>query len=117
METKKYNSIDEYIADFPENVAIILNKIRECIQQSAPNAEETISYNMPAFKQKKILVYFAGFKKHIGFYALPSGNKAFQQEISKYKTGKGSIQFPLNEEIPYDLIKKIVAFRVIEINN
>jgi uncharacterized protein YdhG (YjbR/CyaY superfamily) len=117
METKKYTSIDEYIADFPENVAIILNKIRNCIQQSAPNAKETISYNMPAFKQKKVLVYFAAFKNHIGFYALPSGNKAFQEEISKYKIGKGSIQFPLNDEIPYKLIKKIVEFRVKEIND
>ncbi|SFB21750.1 Uncharacterized conserved protein YdhG, YjbR/CyaY-like superfamily, DUF1801 family [Flavobacterium swingsii] len=116
METKKYASIKEYIADFPENVATILNKIRECIQKSAPNAEETISYNMPAFKQKKVLVYFAAYKNHIGFYALPSGNKAFQEEISKYKTGKGSIQFPLNEDIPYELIKKIVEFRVMEIN-
>lgn len=116
METRKYSSIDEYIAHFSKNVAIILNKIRECIQQSAPNSEETISYNMPAFKQKKVLVYFAAFKNHIGFYALPSGNKAFQQEISKYKTGKGSIQFPLNEEIPYELIKKIVEFRVLEVD-
>ncbi|WP_395059595.1 iron chaperone [Flavobacterium sp.] len=117
METKKYTSIDEYIADFPENVAIILNKIRNCIQLSAPNAKETISYNMPAFKQKKVLVYFSSFKNHIGFYALPSGNKAFQEEISKYKTEKGSIQFPLNDEIPYKLIKKIVGFRVKEIDD
>lgn len=112
MEKRSYSNIDEYIADFPENVVVILNKIRNCIQQSAPNATETISYNMPAFKQKKIVVYFAAFKNHIGFYALPSGNEAFQTAISKYKTGKGSIQFPLKEEIPYDLIQKIVAFRV-----
>lgn len=115
MDAKKYNSINEYIADFPENVAVILTKIRSCIKESAPNSEETISYNMPAFKQKKVLVYFAAYKNHIGFYALPSGNEAFQKEISKYKTGKGSIQFPLNQEIPYDLIKKIVVFRVREI--
>lgn len=115
MNAKKYNSINEYITDFPENVTAILTKIRNCIKESAPNSEETISYNMPAFKQKKVLVYFAAFKNHIGFYALPSGNRAFQKEISKYKTGKGSIQFSLNEEIPYDLIKKIVAFRVREI--
>ena len=115
MDKKSYHSIDEYISDFPENIALILNKIRWCIQQSAPNAEETISYNMPAFKQKKIVVYFAAFKNHIGFYALPSGNEAFQKEILRYKTGKGSIQFPLNEDIPYDLIQKIVEFRVKEI--
>ena len=115
MDKKSYHNIDNYISDFPENVALILNKIRLCIQQSAPNAEETISYNMPAFKQKKIVVYFAAFKNHIGFYALPSGNEAFQKEILRYKTGKGSIQFPLNEDIPYDLIQKIVEFRVQEI--
>ena len=68
-----------------------------------------------SFKQKKILVYFAAYKDHIGFYALPSGNEAFQNEISKYKTGKGSIQFPLNEEMPFELIKKIVAFRIKEV--
>ena len=115
MEQKKYSNIDEYIADYPEKVAIILNKIRNQIQKSAPNSEEIISYNMPAFKQKKIVVYFAAFKNHIGFYALPSGNEAFQKELSKYKTGKGSIQFPLKKEIPYDLIQKIVEFRVLEI--
>src|SRR5688572_7745723 len=112
METKAYKNIDEYIADFPQNVAQLLKKIRNCIKETAPEAEETISYNMPAFKQKKILVYFAAYKNHIGFYALPSGNEAFQNEISKYKTGKGSIQFPLNEEMPFELIKKIVAFRI-----
>jgi uncharacterized protein YdhG (YjbR/CyaY superfamily) len=116
MNPKSYTTIDGYIADFPENVALILNKIRKCIQESAPNAEETISYNMPAFKQKKILVYFAAFKNHIGFYALPSGNEAFQKELSAYKTGKGSIQFPLKEDIPYDLIRKIVKFRIQEIS-
>ena len=70
---------------------------------------------MPAFKMKKVLVYFAAFKNHIGFYALPSGNKAYQKELSKYKTGKGSIQFPLNEKIPFELIEKIVRFRVKEL--
>ncbi len=117
MDKKSYQNIDEYIGDFPESIALILNKIRLCIQKSAPKAEETISYNMPAFKQKKIVVYFAAYKNHIGFYALPSGNEAFQKEILKYKTGKGSIQFPLNEEIPYDLIQKIVEFRVKELEN
>ena len=114
MDKKTYHSIDEYISDFPKNVSVLLNNIRKCIQKSAPDATETISFNMPAFKQKKILVYFAAFKNHIGFYALPSGNEAFQVALSKYKTGKGSIQFPLKEEIPYDLIQKIVEFRVKE---
>lgn len=116
MDKRSYATIDEYISDFPENVAIILNKIRKCVQESAPTAEETISYNMPAFKQQKILVYFAAFKNHIGFYALPSGNEAFQKELKVYKTGRGSIQFPLKKEIPYDLIRKIVKFRVQEIS-
>lgn len=116
MKKKTYKSIDEYIADFPENVAHLLENIRNCIKEAAPDAEETISYNMPAFKQKKILVYFAAYKNHIGFYALPSGNEAFQHEISKYKTGKGSIQFPLSEEIPFDLIKQMVRYRIKEVS-
>ena len=84
-------------------------------QEVAPEAQEVISYNMPAFKQGKILVYFAAFKNHIGFYALPSGNAAFREALSKYKVGKGSIQFPLNQAIPFDLIKEMVAFRLEEI--
>lgn len=114
MEKQSFKNIDEYIQAFPDDIVEILTKIRECIHQAAPQAKETISYNMPAFKQKKILAYFAAFKNHIGFYALPSGNTAFQQELSKYKTGKGSIQFPLNQEIPYDLIRRIVEFRLEE---
>jgi len=113
---KKYNSITEYINDFPEEVANKLEKIRVCIKNEAPNSEELISYNMPAFKQTKILVYFAAFKNHIGFYALPSGNEEFRNELLKYKTGKGSIQFPLNEPIPYNLISRIVEFRLKEIS-
>lgn len=115
MQTKKYNTIDQYINDFPKEVKDILQALRKIISETAPDAVETISYNMPAFKMKKVLVYFAAFKNHIGFYALPSGNEAFQKELSQYKTGKGSIQFPLNQEIPTELIKKIVAFRVKEI--
>lgn len=117
MEKKVYNNIDHYLADFPLDTAAKLNEIRKCIQQTAPHAEETISYNMPAFRQKKILVYFAGYKNHIGLYALPSGNEAFQKELSIYKTGKGSIQFPLTNEIPFDLIRKIVLFRMQELGN
>lgn len=113
--TKKYTSITEYINDFPKEIADKLEKIRVCIKDEAPNSEELISYNMPAFKQKKTLVYFAAFKSHIGFYALPSGNEEFRNKLSKYKTGKGSIQFPLNEPIPYDLIRRIVKFRLKEI--
>ena len=116
MNNLKPKSIDEYIEAFPKEIRSILQQIRETIKKAAPEADETISYNMPAFKMKKVLVYFAAFKNHIGFYALPSGNNAFQKELLKYKTGKGSIQFPLTEKIPFDLIKKIVEFRVKEIS-
>jgi uncharacterized protein YdhG (YjbR/CyaY superfamily) len=116
MNNKVYHNIDEYISDFPENVVKKLILIRNCVKNAAPEASETISYNMPAFRyNKKVLVYFAAFKNHIGFYALPSGNIAFQKELSKYKTGKGSIQFPLEKEIPLQLICDIVLFRVEEI--
>lgn len=117
MEKKTYKDIDEYIADYSPKVAEILNQIRHCIKEAAPEAQEVISYNMPAFKQGKVLVYFAAFKNHIGFYALPSGNVAFQEALSKYKVGKGSIQFPLNQPMPFELIKQMVAFRVEEVEN
>lgn len=107
-------TIDEYISSFPEDIQKILGEIRRAIQIAAPEAKEKISYAMPAFALNGNLVYFAAFKNHIGFYALPTGNKAFQKEISAYKTGKGSIQFPLNQPIPFDLITKIVEFRVEE---
>ncbi|MCW7468854.1 iron chaperone [Leptospira kanakyensis] len=112
--TKIPKSIDEYIENFPKDVQIILQKIRSTIQKEAPEAKEIISYAMPTFALNGNLVHFAAYAKHIGFYALPSGNIAFQKEISKYKFGKGSIQFPLSEPIPYVLIKKIVKFRVAE---
>lgn len=117
MSNKSYQNIDAYISEFPIEVVAILNLIRNCIQDAAPIAKETISYNMPAFKYKtKILVYFAAFKNHIGFYALPSGNTEFHEELSTYKTGKGSIQFPLDKDIPFGLISKIVKFRIKEID-
>lgn len=110
----KPNNINEYIASFPENVQKLLEQIRSIIQKAAPEATETISYAMPTFKLNGILVHFAAFQNHIGFYALPSGNEAFQKELSAYKTGKGSIQFPVNEPLPESLITKIVKFRVQE---
>ena len=110
-------TVDQYIKTFPENTQSILEQIRNAIIKNAPNAIESISYGMPAYKTfGKPLVYFAGYKNHIGFYALPSGNIAFQKELAKYKTGKGSIQFPLDQEIPYELIREIVTFRVQEVN-
>ena len=118
MNEIKYSSIDQYITEAPAEVKQILINIRNLISEKAPEAVSCIAYNMPAFKyHKKPLVYFAAFKNHIGFYALPSVNVAFQKELTKYKTGKGSIQFPLDQEIPYDLIGQIVEFRVAEMND
>jgi uncharacterized protein YdhG (YjbR/CyaY superfamily) len=116
METNKAkpNTIDEYIAMYPKEVQEILEKVRETIRKAAPEAEETIGYGMPAFKLKGNLVYFAAFKKHVGFYPAPRGIEQFKNELSAYKGAKGSVQFPLDKPIPYDLISKIVAFRVKE---
>lgn len=107
-------TIDEYIAGFPDDVQAILQKIRITIREAAPDAQETISYRMPTFTLKGNLVHFAAYKKHIGFYPIPTGIEAFQDELSVYKQGKGSVQFPLDQPIPYDLIGRIVAFRVKE---
>ncbi|MDP1844739.1 MAG: DUF1801 domain-containing protein [Sediminibacterium sp.] len=112
------NPIETYIQQFPSNVQEILNNIRKLIKDNAANAEELFSYGMPAYKlNKKPLVYFAAFKNHIGFYATPSGHAEFQVALSKYKQGKGSVQFPLDQPIPYQLIESIVKFRVKEISN
>ena len=111
-------SIDEYIARFPKPTQIALQEVRAAIRQAAPGAEETISYAMPTFKHSgTYLVYFAGYKNHIGLYPVPTGNVAFESEFSLYKTsGKGAIQFPLSEPVPVQLIKKIVAFRLQELS-
>ena len=115
MISKSPTSIDEYIADFPEEIQSLLNQVRSTIKQAAPDAEESIGYGMPAYKTYgKPLVYFAGFKNHIGFYATPTGHAEFAAELSKYKQGKGSVQFPINQPIPLELITQIVEFRVIE---
>ena len=108
------NSIDEYIAGFPPDVREILQQIRSTIRQAAPDAQETISYQMPTFRLKGNLVHFAAFKEHIGFYPTPTGTERFQKELSLYKGGKGSIRFPLDQPIPFDLIGEIVRFRVEE---
>lgn len=114
MTTDKPNTIDEYIAGFPNDVQRKLQQVRETIKKAAPDAEETIKYAMPTFTLNGNLVYFAGFKNHIGFYATPKGNEAFQKELSAYKQGKGSIQFPLDQPMPLDLITKMVKYRVEE---
>jgi uncharacterized protein YdhG (YjbR/CyaY superfamily) len=110
----QFKNMDEYIATFPGNVQAILYKLRETIRESAPEAEEAISYGMPTFKFYGNLVHFAAYKSHIGFYPTPSAIIAFKEELSSYKQAKGSIQFQIDEPIPYDLVKQIVEFRMKE---
>ena len=108
-----FKTVDEYIKTFPLEIQAVLEKVRETIKTNAPGAVESIAYQMPGYKMNgRPLVYFAAFKNHIGFYATPTGHAEFADELAKYKQGKGSVQFPLNEPIPYDLIKRIVVFRV-----
>jgi uncharacterized protein YdhG (YjbR/CyaY superfamily) len=114
MKSSIAKNIDEYIAGFPPDIQNILEKIRQTIKKAAPKAEETIKYSIPTFILNGNLVHFAAFKNHIGFYPTPSGTSAFKKELSVYRSGKGSIQFPLNEPIPYNLITKIVKYRVAE---
>jgi uncharacterized protein YdhG (YjbR/CyaY superfamily) len=116
MQKKKSppTSIDEYIVRCPEDVQSVLLKIRKVIKESAPDAVERISYQMPAFYLSGMLVWFAAHAQHIGFYPKGSGIEAFKKELSPYKSAKGSVQFPLDEPIPYELISKIVRFRVAE---
>ncbi len=116
METNKTapKDIDEYIVGFPKDIQTILQKIRKTIKKAAPEAQEKIGYQMPTFTLNGNLVHFAAFKNHIGFYPTPSGTEKFKKEISVYKAAKGSIQFPLDQPIPYELISQIVEFRVKE---
>jgi len=111
---KKPADIDEYISGFPPETQKLLEQVRATIRKAAPAAEEVISYAMPAFRLNGLLVFFAGYKNHIGFYAVPTGHEAFNRELSIYKTGKGSVQFPLDQPLPLKLIKRIVKFRVEE---
>ena len=111
MRGKKPATIDEYIALFPDDVQVILEKMRQTIRSAAPTAVEAISYQMPTFKlEGKNLVHFAAFKHHIGFYPIPSGIAAFKKELSAYKQGKGSVQFPFDKSVPYELVNKIVMY-------
>lgn len=112
---KTPETIDAYIAGFPTQIQDRLQRLRQVIAQAAPDAEEAIRYQMPTFRLAgKNLVHFAAFAHHIGFYPTPSGITAFKKELSVYKQGKGSVQFPLNEPLPYNLVKKIVKYRVKE---
>lgn len=116
MEGNKaaFESIDDYIATFPTEVQEILKTLRQFIREAAPDAKEKISYQMPAFVLHGNLVYFAAYKKHIGFYPGASGVEAFKAELSEYKGAKGSVQFPLEKPLPYELISRIVTFRIAE---
>ncbi|MBK8698624.1 MAG: DUF1801 domain-containing protein [Saprospiraceae bacterium] len=108
------NAIDDYIGQFPDELQEILKLMRTTIQMAAPDATEKISYAMPTFYLNGNLVHFAAYKNHIGFYPAPSGLEAFKREISRYKNSKGAVQFPIDEPLPVDLIKRIVQFRVNE---
>jgi uncharacterized protein YdhG (YjbR/CyaY superfamily) len=106
--------IDEYIDGFPDDIRVILQRIRITIQKAAPQAEETISYRMPALRLEGILVYFAAFRKHVSFFPTSSGIKAFKRELSAYGGSKGTVRFPFDKRVPYGLISKVVKFRVRE---
>ena len=115
METGvKFKTVDEYIAAFPPATKKILQQVRKTIKDAAPEAEEVISYNMPAYKQEGMLVFFAAYKEHIGFYPTPGGIEAFKKELSVYNSAKGSVQFPIDKPMPLALITKIVKYRVKE---
>jgi len=117
MATPKsqFKTMDEYIAKFPRNVRDVLEELRQVIRESAPKAEETMSYGIPTFDLSgRHLVHFAAYKSHVGFYPTSSGIKAFKKELSPFKTSTGAVQFPLDKPIPFDLVKKIVKFRVKE---
>ena len=114
LPNNTFTGIEEYISKFPEDTQIILQQIRAAIKKAAPKSTEVISYGMPAFKQNKVLVYFAVGKNHIGFYPTPNPINVFSKELEAYKTSKGAIQFPLDKKIPLTLISKITRFRVKE---
>jgi uncharacterized protein YdhG (YjbR/CyaY superfamily) len=105
-------SVEEYIAGFPDNIRVILNQLRDTVRNAAPEAEEVISYQMPAYKQNGIVVYFAAFKSHISFFPTASGIEAFRKELSAFRCSKGTVQFPIDNQLPIDLITAIVRYRV-----
>ena len=104
-------NVDAYIAGFPKDIQKLLKQVRAAIRKAAPDAEEVISYNMPAYKYHGVLLYFSGYTNHIGFYPMPSTIERFKKEIASYKHAKGSVQFPIDKPIPTDLITKMVTFR------
>ena len=112
MKVKAVATVNEYIATFPKEVQQLLNQLRKTIKAAAPKADEVISYAMPGYKYYGMLVYFAGYKNHIGFYGTPTAHESFKKELAIYKSGKGSVQFPLDKPLPVKLITKIIKFRV-----
>jgi len=112
--TRQFKTMDEYINTFPKDVQRILNELRQTIKEVAPEAEETLNYQIPTFTLHGNLVHFAAFENHIGFYPTPSGMEAFKQELSGYKGAKGSVQFPIDQALPLPLIRRIVEYRVKE---
>lgn len=114
VEQSTVQSVDEYIAKFPANIQSMLEEVRKTIQQAAPQAEEAIRYQIPTLIYLGNLVHFAAFKRHIGFYPAPSGIEKFKNELLAYKSAKGSVQFPFDQPLPLELIRKIVVFRVSE---
>jgi len=110
----KFRDIDEYHDSFPAKIQSILGKLRQAIREAAPQATETISYGMPAFRQNKVLVYYAAHKEHIGFYPTSSPIVHFKKELENYNTSKGAVQFPIDKPLPLALVKKMVKFRVEE---
>ncbi len=111
---KKFKTVEEYIATFPKEIQELLKSMRSIIKSAAPKAEELISYNMPAFQLDKMLVYYAAWNSHIGFYPTASGIEEFKEDLSKYENSKGAIKFPIDKPLPVSLITKIVKFRVKE---
>ncbi|MCT4794907.1 iron chaperone [Exiguobacterium alkaliphilum] len=116
MKQTKMTTVDEYILQFPVEVQAILQTLRKSVKDISPEAEEKMSYQMPTYYLKGNLVHFAAYKNHIGFYPTPAGIDAFKDELSDYKSAKGSVQFPIDKPIPFELIKRIVEFRVSEMN-
>ncbi len=110
--------IDDYISAFPPETQAVLERLRAIISASAPEATETMSYGIPTFDlEGQHLVHFGGFAKHVGFYPTPSGTKTFKDELSQYKTGKGSVQFPLDQPLPEELVRTMVEFRITEVGD
>ena len=114
MLSKNPQTVEEYIASYPGHIQILLQEVRRAIREAAPDAKETISYQIPAFEQNGILVWFAAFKNHISLFPKASGITAFEKKLTNYQIRKGTVQFPISEPLPLDLIKKIVRFRIKE---